>query len=275
MWLCFPFLNELDIMHVKLKMLAPHVERFIVSESAYDTRGHPKPMHLLESLQEPRFAQYRGQIVHLADREAPGLTDETLGWQMLKKMKDMIGQYILRESEHDKNNSKVVVIVADSDEVPSAAAAEFLAQHGVPHHVTYQLAPTMPHYIYGFVWRVRPSGYATATARSLRGERRFWSTLPHPPSELQALPVDPSGWHCSYCAPSEQCVEKLRRTNLADGPPFLGLYNWTADVFDALRGCGITPQGEPVKRAPLQVPEADEYPYLSGAPECRPYVMPY
>jgi len=39
------------------------------------------------------------------------------------------------------------------------------------------------------------------------------------------------------------CVLKLANANLADGPPFLGLYNWTVEIFQKMRACGITPQG--------------------------------
>jgi hypothetical protein len=279
--LCFPFHNELDLLHAKLLMLSAHVSLFVLSESVSNDRGHAKRLWFNESKEEARFRAYGSQILHVVDTTVPASTDWDLGWGMQIVIRNTLGEVIASRLEREYPNS--IVIFGDSDEIPSVEAVEWLKDHCCASRVTYEFASTMPAYIYGLTWQTKHSGYAMATARSIRDEASFWRNrfqVEGGPQEVfdQAvvpLLMYPSGFHCSYCFTSQMCVEKLMATNLADGPPFLSEYRWTQDMFQGLRGCGVTPQGDRAINKTIYIKEiAENYPYLQWMPPCKAFELP-
>ena len=275
----FPFLCELDLLHIKLQLLSDVVSFFVVSESCFTQSGHPKPLHFNQSKHEPRFQAYRAQIWHITDCEPPPNTDDQLGWLQTDKVKSNIGLALL--SQPQIHNASVV-IVGDSDEVPSAKAVEWLV-HESPLHSTYEFESSMPHYIYNFQWRVRPSGYSTMTARSAQLERLFWASrlagTKGFQQTIQPLPsaVAEGSFHCSYCLPYDEMNEKIHSANTVDGALILGRYQWQVETLRALKGCGVTPQGTQCELRPLLNLSVFEpqYPHLFEVPPCVPFHLPF
>ena len=277
--LCFPFHNELDLLHAKLLMLSAHVDLFVLSESVSNDRGHQKRLWFNESKDEPRFRAYASQILHIVDTTVPASTDWDLGWGMLITIRNTLGEVIASRLEREHPNS--IVIYGDSDEIPSVEAVEWLRHHCCASRVTYEFASTMPAYIYGLTWQTKPSGYAMATARSMKDEASFWrNRLWVRPQAVfkqtvMPLPMYPSGFHCSYCFTPPLCVEKLKATNLGDGPPFLGVYNWTEAMFEGMQGCGVTPQGDKAANVTYYIKEiAENYPHMQWMPPCKAFDLP-
>ena len=273
----FPFLCELDLLHIKLQLLSDVVSFFVISESCFTQSGHPKPLHFNLSKHEPRFQAYQAQIWHITDCEPPPNTDNQLGWLHTDKVKSNIGLALFQI--HDAS----VVIVGDSDEVPSAKAVQWLV-HESPLSSTYEFESSMPHYIYNFQWRVRPSGYSTMTARSALLERQFWEAKRKGTAlEQTILPLPPAvaegGFHCSYCLHYEEMNEKIHAANTVDGALILGRYQWKPETLRALKGCGVTPQGTQCELQPLLLLNLSvfeqQYPHLFEVPQCVPFNLPF
>jgi hypothetical protein len=269
--LCFPFHHELDVLHLKLLTLSGIVQIFVISESIVDDRGQPKLLVFDQSKNEKRFLPFRHQILHLIDSFVPNQVDVDLGWKMNNRMKHFIGENIVSLADFFPG---ATILFGDADEIPTRASVEWLSHNCCEPGVTYEFASTMPAFTYGFMWVSFQRGYSTLTARSINDESKFWRNRLNgtPYSQVvEAIPLYPSGWHCSYCLSSEACVEKLRHANLADGPPFLGLFNWTTQIFDGLRACGLAPQGHDLTPSSFShVPDGVEifYPYLLSKPNC-------
>ena len=272
----FPFLHELDLLHIKLQLLSGVVSLFVVSESCYTQSGHPKPLHFNRSKHEPRFQAYHAQIWHVTDCEPPPRTDDQLGWLQTDKVKSNIGLALL--SQPQIHNASVV-IVGDSDEVPGAKAVEWLLRQA-DSDVVYEFESSMPYYIYGFQWRVRPSGYSTMTARSARFERLFWASrlagIKGFQQTILPIPTEVAegGFHCSYCLPYDEMNEKIHSANTVDGALILGRYQWQVETLRALKGCGVTPQGAQCELRPLNLSFA-AYRYLFEVPPCTPFRLPF
>jgi len=245
--LCFPFNHELDILHLKLLLLSEYVDLFVISESQFSDRGLRKPKHFEMHKYDERFLPFQHQIMHVISDYEPMETDYSLGWKMNSHMKECIGKRIVNELYNTFNHRDSIVIFGDADEIPSPRSIQWLRENCCASRITYQFHSTMPTFQYGFYWMVYDKGYSTVTARSLQDERDFWVAKMGRSAQFSqqvlALPLYPSGWHCSYCFDAQMCVLKLANANLADGPPFLGLYNWTVEIFQKMRTCGITPQG--------------------------------
>lgn len=60
---CFLFYNELELLEVRLKEMAPYVDKFVIVEACETFRGAPKPFTFAEN--KERFAAYADQIIYV------------------------------------------------------------------------------------------------------------------------------------------------------------------------------------------------------------------
>lgn len=54
--------NELDLLEIRLNILDPYVDFFVIGESTQTFSGHKKPLHYLEN--KERFAKWNHKIIH-------------------------------------------------------------------------------------------------------------------------------------------------------------------------------------------------------------------
>lgn len=277
---CFQFLHELDLLHIKLKLLSHIVTLFVICESSYDDRGNKKELIFKNHMNETRFKPFLNKIQHYVDFYIPTQQGTELGWKMNQRMRDSIGEKIIYQLSEKYPDS--IVITGDADEIPSVESLQWLVNNCCKPKITYEFASTMPAFMYGFNWLTTKSGYAMLTARTMQDEKEFWQLKFSGLKQNQIimpLPFYPSGWHCSYCFTSDLCVNKLKHANLADGPPFLGLYEWSVEIFDALRACGVAPQGNTLfKRTDFDdvvLPEWDQnvYKYMFNMQFCSKHML--
>lgn len=59
---CFTFFNELDMLEIRLSILDPHVDFFVLAESTETFSGQKKPLYYLEK--KDRFAKWNHKIIH-------------------------------------------------------------------------------------------------------------------------------------------------------------------------------------------------------------------
>ncbi len=60
---CFLFFDELDLLEIRLDVLYPHVDQFVIVESAITFQGNAKPFNLEQSW--ARFSKYADKITYL------------------------------------------------------------------------------------------------------------------------------------------------------------------------------------------------------------------
>ena len=104
---CFPFFNELDILRLRLHVMAPFVDRFVIEESAETFSGEPRD--LLFQRHRELFAEYEDRIVYIpvTERKEGGTTHERDYFQ-----KNHLAQGL--EDLHEDD----IVIFGDLDEIP-------------------------------------------------------------------------------------------------------------------------------------------------------------
>lgn len=59
---CFPFFNELDLLEIRLNILDPYVDYFVLMESPQTFSGKPKPLHFQEIRERLRFEKWWNKI---------------------------------------------------------------------------------------------------------------------------------------------------------------------------------------------------------------------
>lgn len=61
---CFTFFNELDILEMRLNILDPYVDFFVIVESKETFSGKTKPLYFAEN--KERFKKWEDKIIHIA-----------------------------------------------------------------------------------------------------------------------------------------------------------------------------------------------------------------
>jgi beta-1,4-mannosyl-glycoprotein beta-1,4-N-acetylglucosaminyltransferase len=63
------FFNELELLEIRLNILAPYVDKFVIIEATETFSGKPKPLVFKEN--QERFKQYSDKIVHYVTDDTP------------------------------------------------------------------------------------------------------------------------------------------------------------------------------------------------------------
>ena len=72
---CFPFAAELDVLRLRLELLDPVVDHFVLAEAPTTFSGAPKPLHYAEHRDE--LSRFAAKIVHVVVEDMPTPDPET------------------------------------------------------------------------------------------------------------------------------------------------------------------------------------------------------
>ena len=106
------FFNELDILEIRLNILDPVVDRFVLVESDVTNTGKPKELIFIKN--KNRFTQFNDKIIHLVYSPLADGSDISSypKWYLENTQRDaiMVG---LANCRHDD-----VILISDVDEIP-------------------------------------------------------------------------------------------------------------------------------------------------------------
>ena len=198
---CFQFFNELDILKLRLQVMSPVVDRFVISEATETFSGKPKPLYYEEN--KEMFAEFADKIIHVVvDDTPPGYTHDRDTFQ-----KNAVGRGLAGCTDED------IILFSDLDEIPN------------PEKVKEILADFDPTKIYHFAQRMfycylnmeEVSGSLLSYAGEFPGvERKMWigskmcsyrllreqnlqlGELRFPERKEIGIRVADGGWHFGY-----------------------------------------------------------------------------
>ncbi len=105
---CFPFFNELDILKLRMEILSPFVDKFVIEEAAYTFSSEPKPLYFQEN--KAMFQKWEDKIIHIVVDKCP-LGIEPHDMDHFQKDHLLEG---LKECREDD-----ICIFSDVDEIPN------------------------------------------------------------------------------------------------------------------------------------------------------------
>ncbi len=105
---CIPFFNELDILMLRLNILDPYVDRFIIEESTVTFSGEPK--ELIFEKNKQMFAKFLPKITHIVVDDTPIENVDTHFRDYYQKNNLIKGLEGAGEDD--------VIIMSDADEIP-------------------------------------------------------------------------------------------------------------------------------------------------------------
>ncbi|MCM1153952.1 MAG: glycosyl transferase GT17 family protein [Roseburia sp.] len=106
---CIPFFNELDILKLRMHIMAPYVDKFVIEEASVTFSGEPKP--LVFAGNRELFAEFADKILYVAVEDSPmsGVTTH-------ERDKFQKNQLIRAMGECKADD---IVIFSDVDEIPN------------------------------------------------------------------------------------------------------------------------------------------------------------
>lgn len=199
---CIPFFNELDILKLRMQILAPYVDKFVLEESTVTFSGEPKEMVFANHWE--MFAEFADKIIYVAVDNSPmkGVTThERDKFQKNQLIRGMTG------CKPDD-----IVIFSDVDEIPNPEALKKVIRHFDPTKI-YHLAQRM---FYCFLNIEEVSGNLLSITGEFPGvDRKQWlgtkicsfGNLPEEgivylrevkPENPVSVRVSDGGWHFGY-----------------------------------------------------------------------------
>lgn len=110
---CFTFFNELDILELRLDVLNPYVDYFVLVECSKTQHGEDKPFYFYDNRE--RYEKYKDKIIYVQVNDAPEYRGETdMGIENFQRNCIMRG--LVTHCRPDD-----YVIVSDVDEIPNPA----------------------------------------------------------------------------------------------------------------------------------------------------------
>jgi len=117
---CFQFFNELDMLKIRLNVMSPVVDKFVISEATETFSGLKKPLYYEEN--KEMFKEFEDKIIHVVVDDTPeGYTHDRDTFQknaVTRGLKDCTDEDIIIFSDLDEipNPEKVKEILADFKE---------------------------------------------------------------------------------------------------------------------------------------------------------------
>lgn len=92
----FCFFNELDLLEIRLNILDPYVDHFVIYEASRTFSGDPKPLYFQEN--RHRFKKWEHKIIHYVVDNVPKNEDDLQGRLYANKDLDIINREIIVNS---------------------------------------------------------------------------------------------------------------------------------------------------------------------------------
>lgn len=198
---CFQFFNELDILKIRLNVLAPVVDRFVLSEATETFSGLEKPLYYEEN--KEMFAQFADKIIHVVVEDTPqGDTHYRDTFQ-----KNAVTRGLAGCTDED------IIIFSDLDEIPDPDKIRGILQDFQEDKI-YHFAQRM---FYCYLNMEEVSGNLLSYAGEFEGvARRKWigskmlsykllreqglqlGELRFPERKAIGIRVEDGGWHFGY-----------------------------------------------------------------------------
>ena len=198
---CIPFFNELDILNLRLHIMDPLVDKFIIEEATVTFSGEPKELCFEKN--KELFREFLPKIEYIVVDNSPVDTTTHL---RDKFQKNALEKGLVNATDED------VIILSDVDEIPNPKVLKEIIENFDPDKI-YHLAQRM---FYCYLNMEEVSGNLLSITGEFPGvERRMWlgtkvfsrKSIPSDgiiqlreasTTASEAVRVADGGWHFGY-----------------------------------------------------------------------------
>lgn len=206
---CFVFFNELMLLEIRLKELAPIVDKFVIVEATSTFSGKPKRLYYDEVKNNEIFAPFKNKIIHLIydgeskpviyngdqnDLNVRKLSEAARTRRIYECLQRNTIEQGLSDAEPDD-----IIIGSDIDEIINANVFPIIKNIFTPCKLEMKL------FYYSFNCRANENWYYAAFCRF----RDFTTAQTLRLSDCHKNIVLNAGWHFSYLVPPAEIPIKL------------------------------------------------------------------
>lgn len=208
---CFSFFNELELLDIRLNVLDPYVDKFVLVEAAKTQTLKDKPFVFEEN--KEKFNKFLNKIVHvkLEKEDCPtgSFTQVNHDWGMENFQRDSakLGLQMIEGMEPDD-----IVLISDLDEIPNLSEIETNKGTIAKDQVTSFTQNTFSYYLNMQCYDVGTPDTEKISRHSLGVVRAVLNI--YSPQELWSLRntsnghQTPRGWHFSFMGGPQKVREK-------------------------------------------------------------------
>lgn len=198
---CFPFYNELDILEIRLELLYPVVDYFVLVELDQTHRWEPKELFYQNN--RYRYKKYLDKIIYVNPVDCPGKPiDTTMDWTLENFQRNSVTKGLLNIAKADD-----IVLVSDVDEMPDPKKiSELQNQSEILKRDVFSFSQDFFYYYFDFCHRTKWNGSFVCTYKNLSIPQR-WRDLRNELPEI----LD-GGWHLSYFGGADMIKRKIKST---------------------------------------------------------------
>ncbi|MDE6620277.1 MAG: glycosyltransferase [Lachnospiraceae bacterium] len=201
---CFQFFNELDILKIRLNVLNPVVDKFVISEATETFSGLKKPLYYEEN--KEMFAEFQDKIIHVVVDDTPRGAE----WGTHERdtfQKNAVTRGLKNCTDDD------IVIFSDLDEIPNPDKIREILQNFQEDKIYHfaqrlfycylnmeEISGNLLSYAGEFegVARKKWIGTKMLSCRLLREQKLLLGELRFPERKEIGIRVDDGGWHFGY-----------------------------------------------------------------------------
>ncbi|MBU2025269.1 MAG: hypothetical protein ABIC19_03620 [Patescibacteria group bacterium] len=189
---CFTFLNELDLLEVRLNTLYKKVDFFVLVEADKDFIGRSKPLYFKEN--KKRFKAFKSKIIHV---EIKDLSSKN-AWQREYFQRNAIMRGLKRCKPND------LVIISDIDEIPNPEILKTKLDFSV-------LEQNLYYYKFNCQNITQPWRRSVILKFNRLDSPQAARDIAINLHENPRIPVVPNaGWHFSYLGSSQNIKQKIQ-----------------------------------------------------------------
>ena len=198
---CFQFFNELDMLKIRLHVMSPIVDKFVISEATETFSGLKKPLYYEEN--KEMFAEFADKIIHVVVDDTPeGFTHDRDTFQknaVTRGLKDCTDDDIIIFSDLDEipNPKKIKEILQDfkEDKIYHFAQRLFYCYLNME-----EVSGNLLSYAGEFegVERKKWIGTKMCSYKLLREQNMQLGELRFPERKEIGIRVEDGGWHFGY-----------------------------------------------------------------------------
>ena len=198
---CFQFFNELDMLKIRLNVMSPIVDKFVISEATETFSGLKKPLYYEEN--KEMFAEFADKIIHVVVDDTPeGYTHDRDTFQknaVTRGLKDCTDEDIIIFSDLDEipNPEKIKEILKDfqEDKIYHFAQRLFYCYLNME-----EVSGNLLSYAGEFegVERKKWIGSKMCSYKLLREQNLMLGELRFPERKEIGIRVEDGGWHFGY-----------------------------------------------------------------------------
>ena len=271
-WDGFTFFNELDILELRLKELAPVVDKFVIAEATRTFANEPKPLHFAEN--KARFAEFLPKIVHVVVDDMPASGD---AWDREAFQRNAVARGLADALPDD------IIMISDVDEIPFPENIAKLTPATVAGHIWFI---ECDYYTYKLNLAIENKWIGLCAVRALQKKHmpamqdlrafraRQSRRLPMPVNQIINVAknvfrigrplthrlIEHGGWHFTFMNSPEKIQYKIK--NYAhqerNTPEFNNLANLQRMIDEGRSICGRNLRLEPMPHLPRTVRENPE-----------------